>query len=72
MHWIYILISVVLILQIALFIIGRRIRKREKETNVLLKYNISTRQKAWQLLGDPSIPEEDKEKIKAIYDGEED
>ncbi len=71
MTWIYILISAVLVIQILLFIMGRRIRKREKESNVLLKYNINSRQRAWQLLADPSIPEEDKEKIKKIYDGEE-
>ena len=70
MIWIYIVISVVLVIQITLFIVGRRIRKREKENNVLLKYDINTRQRAWQLLADPSIPEEDKEKIKKIYDGE--
>ncbi|MEO9872511.1 hypothetical protein [Ekhidna sp.] len=70
MNWIYILISIVIIVQIAIFIMGRRIRKREKENNVLFKYDINSRQRAWQLLADPSIPDEDKEKIKAIYDDE--
>ena len=71
MIWFYILISAALIIQVTLFIVGRKIKKKEKETNVLLKYNINTRQRAWQLLADPSIPEEDKAKIQEIYDGEE-
>ena len=65
---IYILLAIVAIIQIAIFIMARRIRKREKENNVLLKYNINSRQRAWQLLADPSIPEEDKEKIKEYYE----
>lgn len=48
----------------------RRIRKREKENNVLLKYKIDSRQRAWQLLADQSIPEEDKAKIQEYYDAE--
>lgn len=70
MNWIYILLAIVAIVQIAIFIMARRIRKREKENNVLLKYNINSRQKAWQLLADPSVPEEDKVKIKKYYDQE--
>lgn len=68
---IYILIAVVILIQVGIFIMSRRIRKRERENNVLLKYKIDTRQRAWQLLADPTIPEEDKKKIQAYYDGEE-
>ncbi len=71
MTWIYLLIAAVAIIQIAIFVVGRRLRKKEKENNVLLKYNINTRQEAWKLMADPSTPEEDKAKIKKIYDGEE-
>lgn len=71
MHWIYILLAIVAIIQIAIFIMARRIRKREKENNVLLKYKINSRQRAWQLLADPDIPDEDKKKIKEYYDQEE-
>lgn len=71
MLWLYILISAALIFQVVLFIMGRRIRKQEKENNVLLKYDIKTRQRAWQLMGDTSIPEEDREKIREIYEKEE-
>lgn len=71
MIWLYVLISGVLLLQIVLLIMGRRIRKKEKENNVLLKYKIDSRQKAWKALADPSIPDEDKEKIQELYDAEE-
>ena len=71
MFWLYILISVVFASQIGIFIWGRRIRKREKENNVLMKYDINSRQRAWQLLADQSIPDEDKAKIREIYDGNE-
>lgn len=70
MTWIYVLVAVVFVLQVGIFIWGRRIRKREKENNVLVKYNINTRQRAWQLLADQSIPDEDKVKIREVYDGE--
>ncbi|MEP1034576.1 hypothetical protein [Ekhidna sp.] len=70
MNSIYILIAVVILIQVGIFIMTRRIRKREKENNVLLKYKINSRQRAWQLLADPSIPEEDKEKIQEYYDAE--
>ena len=65
----YILLAIVAVVQVDIFIMARRIRKREKENNVLLKYNINSRQRAWQLLADPDIPEEDKEKIKEYYEG---
>lgn len=69
---IFILLAIVAIIQIAIFIMARRIRKREKENNMLLKYNINSRQRAWQLLGDQSIPEEDREEIRKYCDGTND
>lgn len=71
MTLIFVIVGAALALQITLLIVGRRMRKREKENSVIEKYNINSRQKAWQLMGDVSIPEEDREKIKALYDGEE-
>ncbi len=71
MNWLITLVSVALVLQIVLFIMGRRIRKREKENSIIEKYKIDSRQRAWQLLGDTSIPEEDREKIRMLYEGEE-
>ena len=69
---IFILLAIVAIIQIAIFIMARRIRKREKENNMLLKYNINSRQRAWQLLGDQSIPEEDSEEIRKYCDATND
>ncbi len=71
MNWLITLVSVALVLQIVLFIMGRRIRKREKENSIIEKYKIDSRQRAWQLLGDTSIPEEDREKIRVLYEGED-
>ncbi|GAB4240256.1 MAG: hypothetical protein Tsb0034_16670 [Ekhidna sp.] len=70
MNWIYVLLGVTLAIQVTLFFWGRKIRKKEKENNVLLKYNINSRQRAWQLLADPSIPDKDKEEIQKYYDQE--
>ena len=71
MNWLYVLLGFDLVLQVFLFVIGRRIRKKEKENNVLLKYKIDSRQKAWKMMADQSVPEEDRRKIQEIYDGEE-
>lgn len=71
MTLIFVIVGAALALQITLLVVGRRIRKREKENSVIEKYNIDSRQKAWQLMGDNAIPEEDREKIKALYEGEE-
>ncbi len=71
MTLIFVIVGAALALQITLLIVGRRMRKREKENSVIEKYDINSRQKAWQLMGDISIPEEDREKIKALYDAEE-
>lgn len=71
MTLIFVIVGAALALQITLLIVGRRMRKREKENSVIEKYDINSRQKAWQLMGDVSIPEEDREKIKALYESEE-
>ncbi|MEP5611366.1 MAG: hypothetical protein ABJP45_03920 [Cyclobacteriaceae bacterium] len=71
MNWLIALVTVALVLQIVLFIMGRRIRRREKANSIIEKYDIRSRQRAWQLLGDTSIPDEDRDKIRALYEGEE-
>ena len=60
-----------IILQVVLFVMGRRLRKKERENNVLLKYKINTRQEAWKAMADTQIPEEDRAKIKELYDQED-
>jgi len=71
MFWVYFLVIAVALLQVFLFVIGRRLRRKEKKNNVLFKYDIDSRQKAWQLMADQSLPEEDREKIRKLYENEE-
>ncbi len=68
--WLYVIIGVVFLVQIGLFFVGRRIRKRERENDVLLKYDIKSRKEAWDLMADPDIPDEDRKRIEAIYNQE--
>ena len=67
-----ILVSVVFLFQIGLFILGRRIKKKEKENSVIEKYKIKTPKDAWILIGDQSIPEDDRKKIEELYQARED
>lgn len=71
MNLIIIFVSFALVLQIVLLIWSRRLRKKEKENSIIEKYDIRTRQRAWQLLADPDLPEEDREKIRDLYEGNE-
>ncbi|MEM9325499.1 MAG: hypothetical protein AAGA85_07580 [Bacteroidota bacterium] len=67
-----ILLSVVVILlQVGIFWMGRRLRKREKENSVVLKYNIDSRKRAWQLMQDETLPEQDREEIRKLYNSED-
>jgi hypothetical protein len=68
MNWIIFFVVIALVLQIGLLILSRRIRKREKANSIIEKYDIRTRQRAWQLLADPSIPEADRAKIRDLYE----
>ncbi len=65
-----IFVVIVLVIQIALAVVGRRLRKKQKENNVLYKYDIKTPHDAWKLMGDQSIPEEDRKEIERIYNNE--
>ena len=71
MTWAYLLLGAVIVLQVVLFVMGRRLRKKERENNVLLKYKINTRQEAWKAMADTQIPEKDRAKIKELYDQED-
>jgi len=68
--WLYILIAVVIVIQVGLLIWGRKIRKRARENDVLVKYNINTRQDAWKVLSNPDLPDDDREKLEALYNAE--
>lgn len=71
MNWLFVVIGVALTLQIVLFVIGRRIRRREKKNSIIEKYKIDSRQRAWQLLADPNTPEEDRIRIRVLYEGDD-
>ena len=71
MNWIFVLVGIALVIQVTLLLWSRKIRKREKENSVIEKYNIDSRQKAWQLLADPELPEEDRKQIRELYDAED-
>lgn len=65
-----ILLVVALGIQVVLFITGRKLRKKQKENDVLEKYKISTRKDAWSVLADPELPEDDRKKLEALYNDE--
>ncbi len=65
-----ILLVFVLVLQVVLFIYGRKYRKKIKDS-VVERYNLKSRGDAWRALADPNIPEEDKNEIRKLYEGEE-
>ena len=67
-----IIVVVILVLQVGLFILTRRMRKKQKENDVIEKYNIKSAKDAWELIGDQSIPEDDRKKIEKLYHGEND
>ena len=66
----YLIVFAILILlfQIALFVYLRKKNRKFRETDVLLKYNIKSRKDAWNALGDHSIPEKDRERIRELYE----
>jgi uncharacterized protein YneF (UPF0154 family) len=64
-----IIVSIFFLLQVGIFIISRRMKKKNREHNVIDKYDIRTPRDAWKLMGDQSIPEEDRKKIETLYHG---
>lgn len=70
MKWLFIVLGIVLISQLALFYYSRKIKRGLKES-VMEKYRLKTPKDAWEALGNPDIPEEDKKEIKKLYEGEE-
>ena len=67
MTYLIILVSVVLAFQIGMMFLIRWKKKKDREENVLLRYNIQSPSDAWKCLNDPEIPDEDKAKIQDYY-----
>lgn len=70
MYSLMIFVGVVFVMQIVLFFVIRAKRRKEKESNVLLKYNISTPADAFKKMNDMSVPEQDRIEIERLYSGE--
>ena len=70
MKWLFILLILVLISQVALYLYSRKLKKDLKD-NVVEKYNLKTPKDAWDALADPDIPDDDKGEIRKYYNGEE-
>lgn len=64
-------VILVFVLQVVLFFVIRKKRKRDKENNVIEKYKIRNPSDAFRLIQDPEVPENDRKKIEALYKGEE-
>lgn len=58
-------------LQIGILIYSRNLKKKWKEDDVLLKYNINSRSELFAALNRTDIPEEDVIKLNEIYRQEE-
>ncbi len=71
MTLLFVFLGFALVLQIVLFFIIRARRKREKENNVLEKYDIRNAADAFKRMNDMSIPEEDRMEIERLYQREE-
>ena len=70
MKWLLVILILALASQIGLFLYSRKVKKQIKES-VIEKYKLKTPKDAWEALGNPGIPEEDKKEIKKYYEGEE-
>lgn len=70
MKWLVALLVFVLLVQVIMFIYSRRVRKNMKNP-VIDKYNLKSPKDAWRALANPDIPEEDRNEIKRLYEGDE-
>ena len=59
----------VLIMQVILFLLIRKKKREERKNSIIEKYQIKSASDAFRLIQDPSIPEDDRKKIEALYQG---
>ena len=57
----------VLVVQIALFLVIRKRKKGMRSEDVLFKYDIRSRSDAWKLINDPSTPAKDRKELEKLY-----
>ena len=70
MIWLIIVLVLALGSQVALFLYSRKVKKKLKE-GVVARYNLKTPKDAWDALASQEVPEEDKEEIRKLYEGED-
>lgn len=58
----------VLVLQVVMFFVIRNKKKQWKKNNILDKYGVATRSDLFQLLQNPHLTDEDRDKLQAIYE----
>jgi len=54
-------------IQLAIFIVARRHKKKAIERDEFVKYGIKTRNDAWRLMNDPNLPEKDRAVVERLY-----
>lgn len=64
---VFIFLTLVLGLQVAMFFLIKKRRRRDKEQNVLLKYDIHSPADAFKRMNDMNIPEADRLEIERLY-----
>ena len=62
---------IVLLMQIGLFFMIRKKKKDQKKNSIIEKYDIKSPSDAFRLIQDPSVPQEDRDKIELLYKGED-
>jgi hypothetical protein len=70
MMWFALVLILAIASQVGLFLYSRKIKKGLKDS-VIEKYNLRTPKDAWEALGNPEIPDEDKNEIQKLYDGDQ-
>ena len=69
MNYLLVLVAIVLVFQIVLFFLIRKLNKKLKSDSVIHKYNLKSPADAFKILNDPNIPEKDREEIEILYKG---
>lgn len=71
MTLIIVLLVAVAVVQAGIFYYSRKLKREMRENDVLLKYGIESRSDLFAALGNQNIPEDDRKKLEAIYQGNE-
>lgn len=67
MIFLYLLVSLALVSQLALFIYSRKLRHNLKN-KIELRYNIRSRKDLWNVLSQSDLPDEDRQELQELYE----